>query len=214
MATVRSFLGRRLAVTALTLGGPAGSGLGAAWRARSPYARCVPWFRRNHLPPAVAAVKQRLRPGEQRLAQAAVAPGGDDADWLVATTTALWLPGRPEPHRLPWEAIAHVTWRDGVLTVTEAGPDGGPLAERAHVFALVDAKGFPDAVHDRVTASVLWSRHHRLRGRDGVRVLARRTERGTVTWSLVYDAGVDPLDPVLSTRAEALLAEARGELGA
>jgi hypothetical protein len=174
----------------------------------------VPWFRRSPLPLGVEAVRQRLRPGEQRLAQAALSPGGDDADWLVATTRALWLPREPEPRRLPWEAIAHATWRDGVLTITEAGPDGGPLAERTHVFRLVDAKGFPDAVHDRVTASVLWSRHHRLRGRDGVRVLARRTEGGTVAWSLVYDAGVDPLDPAFSTRAEALLAEARGELGA
>lgn len=172
------------------------------------------WFRRTPLPPAVDRVRQRLRPGEQRLAQAAVSPGGDDADWLVATTKALWLPGETEPRRLPWEGIAHAVWREGVLTVTEAGPDGGPLAERTHVFRLVDAKGFPDAVHDRVTASVLWSRHHRLRGRAGVRVLARRTESGTIAWSLVYDGGLDPLDPELSARAQALLEDARGELGA
>ena len=175
----------------------------------------MPWFRRTPQPPAVEAVRQRLRPGEQRLAQAAVSPGGPESEWLVATSRALWLPGEGgEPQRLPWEAVARATWRDGVLTVTEAGPDGGPLEERTHVFPLVDAKGFPDAVHDRVTASVLWSRHHRLRGREGVRVLARRTEEGTIVWSLVYDAGVDPLDPVLTARAEALLAEARGELGA
>ena len=180
------------------------------------------WFRRAPLPPAVEAVRQRLRPGEQRLAQAAVRPGvagadaAEEADWLVATTKALWLPGEVpgEPRRLPWEAVARAVWRDGVLTVTEAGPDGGPLEERTHAFPLVDPKGLPDAVHDRVTASVLWSHHHRLRGREGVRVLARRTEAGSGVWSLVYDAGVDPLDPVLSARAEALLEDARGELGA
>ena len=182
-------------------------------------------FRRTPLPPAVQAVRQRLHPGEQRLAASAVAPGGADAPWLVATTRALWLPaegrlpgeaglpGDTEPRRLPWESIARVTWRDDVFTVVEAGPDGGPLADRTSVFRLVDAKGFPDAVHDRVTASVVWSQHHRLRGSAGVRVLARRTESGQVVWSLVYDPGVDPLDPVLSARAEALLAESRSELG-
>lgn len=173
----------------------------------------VPWFRRTPLPPAVKAAAERFSPGEQRLASAAVAPGGDDAAWLVATTKALWLPGDDGPRRLPWHEIAKAVWREGVLTVIEAGPDGGPMAERTSVWPLVDAKGFPDAVHDRVTASVVWSRHHRLVGRAGVRVLARRRDDGTVVWSLVYDPGLDPADPALSARARALLADAHDELG-
>jgi hypothetical protein len=170
-------------------------------------------FRRTPLPPAVQDVVERFRPGEQRLAHAAVAPGGDDAAWLVATNRALWLPGDDEPRRLTWDAIAKAVWREGVLTLVEAGPDGGPMAERTSSWPLVDAKGFPDAVHDRVTASVIWSRHHRLVGRAGVRVLARRREDGAVVWSLVYDPGLDPADPALSARAEALLADAHDELG-
>jgi len=177
-------------------------------------------FRRRPLPPPVRAVQDRLAPGEQRLAAAAVAPGGDGAEWLVATTRALWLPpadaaadGGAPPQRLPWERVAKAVWREDVLAVTEAGADGGPLADRTHAFRLVDPRGFPDAVHDRVTASVVWSRHHRLRGRAGVRVLARRTEHGQVVWTLVYDPGLDPGDADLAARAEALLHDARVELG-
>ena len=70
-------------------------------------------------------------------------------------------------------------------------------------------------VRERVTASVVISRHVPITGRSGVRVVARRAPSGksAVHWVYEYDAGIEPDDPFVQTAAAAALDAARDDLG-
>jgi hypothetical protein len=57
-------------------------------------------------------------------------------------------------------------------------------------------------------------RHVALRGEAGARFLGRRVPGSTdLRWSVVFDAGLDPRDPVLRARADDALAVLRSSLG-
>ena len=146
----------------------------------------------------------RLEPDERVLA---VARTADDAH-LVVTSWGLWLP-EPDPadgvSRVGWHLVSRAVWRNGALAVVEAveeeipagedavehGPPAVLLADRpARRFRLVEPAGVPEAVHERVEASIR-SRHHRdlpgggawfvqrkVPGRDGT-VLQVRPDPGT-----------------------------------
>jgi hypothetical protein len=153
-----------------------------------------------------------VAPGERLLAWAALAEGG----WVAGTRDALYLPGV----RIPWEQVQAADWdRDGDhLRVSEVGT-WGELRPR-HVVTVADAAE-KDAdrllqlVRERVTASVLLSRHVPVTGRRGVRVVGRRAPSGRseVLWSYEYDAGVDPDDPFVAVAAETALAAAKSDVG-
>ena len=69
-------------------------------------------------------------------------------------------------------------------------------------------------VRERVTATVVLQRHVPIRGKRGVRVIARRAltgERG-LTWLFEYDEGIDPEDPFVEHAAQEALAAAQGEI--
>jgi len=162
-------------------------------------------IRRARPPVAVLA-------GERLLAWASLADGG----WVGGTRDALYLPGT----RVPWEQVQAADWdRDnGLLRVSEVGTWGEQRPE--HVLAIPDAEA-KDAdrllqlVRERVTASVLLSRHVPVNGRRGVRVVARRAPSGhsDIMWIYEYDAGVDPDDPFVRAAAESALSAARADVG-
>ena len=163
-------------------------------------------------------VGRRSRPpveagaGERLLAWAPLADGA----WVAGTRDALYLPGG----RVPWEQVQTADWdRDeNRLRVREVGTWGEPRPQHAvtlHESAAPDADRLLQLVRERVTASVLVSRHVPVTGRRGVRVVARRAPSGRsqVQWLYEYDEGVDPADPFARAAAETALAAAKGDVG-
>jgi hypothetical protein len=150
--------------------------------------------------------------GERLLAWAPLVAGG----WVAGTRDALYLPDS----RVPWEQVQVADWdRDeGLLRVSEVGTWGEsrPVHELGiPESAAQDADRLLQLLRERVTASVLLTRHVPVTGRRGVRVVARRAPSGRseVTWLYEYDEGVDPDDPVVRVAAETALAAAKGDLG-
>ena len=161
--------------------------------------------RRNRPPVEVTA-------GERLLAWAPTADGA----WVAGTRDALYLPSA----RLPWEQVQAADWEqdEGRLRVSEVGTWGEPRP--LHVLAVPDtaakdADRLLQLVRERVTASVLLSRHVPVTGRRGVRVVARRAPSGRseVGWVYEYDEGVDPDDPFVRAVAETALAAAKADVG-
>jgi hypothetical protein len=117
--------------------------------------------------------------------------------------------------RLPWEQVEAADWdRDtSRLRVSEVGSWGEERVE--HDLTLEEPGQVLELVRERVTASVVLQRHVSLRGRRGLRVIARRAPRGDqpLTWLYEYDEGIDPDDPAVRAAAEAALAAARDEVG-
>ena len=153
-----------------------------------------------------------VAPGERLLAWAPLAAGG----WVGGTRDALYLPGT----RLPWEQIQAADWdhETDELRVSEVGTWGEPRP--LHVLAVPnadakDADRLLQLVRERVTASVLLSRHVPVTGRRGLRVVARRAPSGhsEVQWLYEYDPGVDPGDTFVRAAAETALAAAKSDVG-
>ena len=162
-------------------------------------------LRRTRPPVEVAA-------GERLLAWTPV----DDGRWVAGSRDALYLP----TSRVPWEQVRAADWdRDqGRLRVSEVGTWGQPRP--THSFAIPesaarDADRLLQLLRERVTASVLISRHVPVTDRRGVRVIGRRAPSGRsdVSWVYEYDEGVDPDDPVVRAAAETALAQAQADVG-
>jgi len=151
--------------------------------------------------------------GERLLAWAPVDGGG----WAAGTRDALYLLDR----RVPWEQVQTADWdRDeGRLRVSEVGAWGRPRPQHTLTIpdtAAKDADRLLQLLRERVTASVLLSRHVPVTGRRGVRIIARRAPSGRsdVQWLYEYDEGVDPEDPFVRAAAETALAAAQADVGA
>jgi hypothetical protein len=156
------------------------------------------WLSRIGPPGSVRELRPR---GERLLAYAFTA----DGEPVIATDRALAYRDGSRTVRLGWAGIEHVLWRDNRLAVRENGADGA-----THTLDLPEPGRLTDIVYDRVTASILISKHTPLRGDLGVRVVARREPRGTdVTWHIRFDDGLDPADPELSEAADRFLADTR-----
>ena len=166
------------------------------------------WFRRTTVPPEVDEQVHRV-PGERVLAAAPATAG-----WVVATTQALWIPGRSGMVRLGWEVLDSASWdRDEeVLTVVQAAPvDGRP---RRWVLRMQDAGELLLVVKESVRATVVTSRWVPVSGERGITVVARRppgTDR--LTWTVSVDAGLALDEPSTRARVEEAVASLRAELG-
>ena len=150
--------------------------------------------------------------GERLLAWAPVADGG----WVAGTRDALYLPTA----RVPWEEVQAADWdtEQARLHVSEVGTWGEQRPHHALTLdeaAVAETDRLLQRVRERVTASVLISRHVPVEGRRGVRVIGRRAPSGRsdVQWAYEYDAGIDPDDPTVRLAAETTLARAREEVG-
>ncbi|MEU5881525.1 hypothetical protein [Spirillospora sp. NPDC047279] len=150
-------------------------------------------------------VKLDLHRRERVLAHAPTRGGSH----VVATTTALHLPTAEGGFtRVPWERIDQAGWQNGALHVTEAS--GGP----EHHVRLTDPGSVPETVRERVTATIAINHQASLPGGGTVRIAGRRPlDGGDVSWSFVFDAGLDPADPGLRAQAEQILESLRRQTG-
>jgi hypothetical protein len=143
-----------------------------------------------------------------------------DGTWLVATRDALFVvdaegSGAVET-RIPWEQVEGADWdREGSrLRVTEVGRFGEPRP--SYVFTLPDQEpaSLLQLIRERVTASVVLQRGQLVSGKLGLKVIGRRSPSGgPITWMHEYDDGVDPDEPSVAEAAEALLQQARADVG-
>jgi hypothetical protein len=160
----------------------------------------------------------RVERGEKLLADAVAEEahlgGTRDALYVVRSRGGGSL-GLEETVRIPWEEVQAADWdaEASTLRVSEVGRWGETRPE--HLFTMAEPGRLLELVRERVTASVVLQRHVPLRGRKGVRVVARRAPRGDrpITWIYEYDAGVDPADPEVRRAAEEALAAAQAEVG-
>ncbi|MEY4170013.1 MAG: hypothetical protein RLZ94_1086 [Actinomycetota bacterium] len=165
-----------------------------------------------------AEVRAAVPSGERVLAWGTVAPGGV----AVATDAALYLPlgdagarqvgqAAPAGLRLAWDLISKATFSEAAVLVVEGRPEPN-ARDRAWRVVLEDPGALPTVVYERVTSSVVVSERVALRGELGARIVARRAGEG-LRWTVTFDAGLDPRDPVLRAEADEALAELRATLG-
>jgi hypothetical protein len=144
--------------------------------------------------------------GEKVLAWAAAADGV-----VAGTRAALYLPGG---RRLPWEQVEAADWdkESDTLRISEVGTWGTPRP--SYAFVLTEPSRLLQLVRERVTATVVLQRHVAIRGRRGVRVIARRAPAGEreLIWLFEYDEGINPDDPFVDHAALEALAAARDEI--
>ena len=139
----------------------------------------------------------------------------EDAAWHVGTDQALHL-GRAEGgfRRLPWERIDRATWdRDSERLVVVEVADFGQEQSTWRVSVGEPAR-LLGLIRERVTASVLLSRHMAVPGSKGLKVVARRSPGGSgpIEWSFWLSPGLSPSDDVVRAAVERGLLEARAEL--
>ena len=161
-----------------------------------------------------AEVRARV-PGERVLAWM---PVGESS--LVATETTLVLPeddgvrrsARAEL-RVPWDRILRASWEPEIVEITAQPESGGrPVVHRVRISG--EPGVLPEVVRERVTSSLVVQHHALLDGERGARFIARRVPDTTdLRWSVVFDTGLDPADPVLRARADEILTGLRSSLG-
>lgn len=150
-------------------------------------------------------------PRNERVISWGVGDGGDpDGSYVIATDQALY---EQRTHsRVPWQDVIKGTWEQPDFVIDFQG-DSGPRRLR---IRLEDPRDLPAAVRDRVTDTVVISEYRELTEGAGAHFVARRSPGGGldgIGWSVVFDAGLDPGDPVLRSKADQVLAELRASLG-
>ena len=133
---------------------------------------------------------------------------------VAGTREALYLPG-PPPRRVPWEQVEAADWdlESETLRVSEVGTWGEPRP--AYDLTMTEPGRLLELVRERITASVVLQRHVAIRGKRGVRVIARRAAAGSreLSWLFEYDEGIDPADPFVELAAREALGAAQNEVG-
>ena|SRR5215210_1362928 len=164
------------------------------------------WNRRLTLP-GDARDDLPLHPRERLLAVARL----PDGSWVAATPGALVLPGR----RVDWSTVAHAEWSDEKSQLRVDQLRTAEAEAETHRLVLDEPGRLPEVVRDRVTSSIVASRHTPVEGKAGVRVVARRVlGEDELQWQLVVDRGLDPADPRVLTAGETAVSDLRRELGA
>jgi len=130
----------------------------------------------------------------------------DPSQFVIATDQAIHSKGTS----IPWERIIRAQWDEPFLELIVERPGGG--AQRLRI-PLSQPQLLPAAVRTQVTANVVVS--ERLTLPDGSQALAaaRRAGKDAITWTVVFDDGVDAADPQIRAQADLALAELRDALG-
>ena|SRR5437868_6357032 len=123
---------------------------------------------------------------------------------VVATSLALYL---GDGTRVPWQRIDKATWdEEGLLVVTT---DGARLSAKVN-----EPRMLPEAVRERVNASIVVNKYVRLPGRGGVRMVARRVPGSDeFGWTVLFDEEEDAADPGARAQAEQALQALRLSMG-
>ncbi|MGH3455304.1 MAG: hypothetical protein ACRDP2_12855, partial [Nocardioidaceae bacterium] len=84
-----------------------------------------------------------------------------------------------------------------------------------HEIVVVEPGQLLELIRERVTASVLLTRHVPLPGSEGLQVVARRAPvaGAEVDWSIRLGDSLDPSDPEVIRAVERGLADAQADLG-
>ncbi|MGH3096834.1 MAG: hypothetical protein ACRDMV_12650 [Streptosporangiales bacterium] len=128
---------------------------------------------------------------------------------LVATDQALHVPAGEGYERIGWERVEQAEWSESELHLRVLGE------RRARTYAVDQPGLLPEVVQERVTASIVVNERVWLDGQRGVRIVARRRpDAEELSWSLVFDRGLDPADPNVRRAAEDVLATIRDQTGA
>ena len=133
-----------------------------------------------------------------------------DNSYVVATDQALYE--MRSGSRIAWQNVIKGTWEQPDFVIDFQG-EGGPRRLR---IRLEDPRDLPAAVRDRVTDTVVISEYRELTEDAGAQFVARRSPGGGldgIGWSVVFDAGLDPADPTLRSKADQVLGELRASLG-
>ncbi|HET7350053.1 MAG TPA: hypothetical protein VFJ28_03870 [Marmoricola sp.] len=162
--------------------------------------------------PAEVRTRAALPPGEPVLAWAEAR----DGTWLLGTRRRLVLvpPGEADVPTIPWEEVEDAAWDTEAsrLRISEVGQFG--QVRPAYSFEMEEPPRLLQLVRERVTSSILLQRRVRVRGRQAITVIGRRSpEGGEVRWMHAYDPGLDPDDPEVRRAADAALAAAMAEVG-
>lgn len=143
-----------------------------------------------------------LRSGERVLAAAQDARG----QWFAATELALVSSGR----RVRWADVSHAQWlADESVLLVDAVPG---TFDRLRV-ALPEPGRLPEAVHERVMASIVVSRRVPVGPGRSARVVGRDDGSGGVVWQVLPEPGVDLAEPDVRRATDAMVTQLRGEIG-
>jgi len=167
-------------------------------------------FRKRRLPPEFADFSEQI-PSQERLLSWARGPAAIDGSpsLVVATDRALYTFGGSEP--IPWERVMRAAWDDPIQEVVTADGRGGVDVIR---LTLDDAGSMPQVIFERVMATIVMQRHVELVEKAGATLVARRVrDSDEIRWEVVFDAGLDPSDPVLRAGADEELAALRSSVG-
>ena len=133
-----------------------------------------------------------------------------EGSYVVATDAGLYE--QRSDLRIPWQQVVKGTWEQPDFVLTIEGANG---AQRIRI-KLAEPRDLPAAVRDRVMDTVVASEYTELGDGYGAQLVARRAPGGGVediSWSIVFDAGLDAADPRLRQEADRALAELRASLG-
>lgn len=137
-----------------------------------------------------------------------------DGTWFVGTDRRLYITA-DEVTRLPWERVERASWdRDSSELVVEEVADYGEGHPR-HAALFDDPRRLLELVRERVTASVLLTRHVPVANSRGIKVVARRSplRTGEVEFSYVLASGLDPADDAVLEAGRRGVAAIRVDLG-
>ncbi|TAK68959.1 MAG: hypothetical protein EPO13_09375 [Actinomycetota bacterium] len=166
-------------------------------------------LRRRAVPEPVRH-RDSLLPGERVLAWATLPRAGRARSYAVATQRALHAEVLPTG-RVPWDAVVRASWDEPWLDVLV---DVAGAGRRRVRLELTEPGEVPVVVRERVNASIVVAQRVELRDNAGARLVGRRgSDDGVLRWDVVFDAGLDPQDPMLRDLAEAALAELRSGWG-
>lgn len=131
---------------------------------------------------------------------------------VVAAPDALVISSADSTLVIPWHAVDVGAWQPPKFSIRYRDLDTGN-ALRLNL-SLAEAGELPPVLRERVDRTVLVTRRVTLVGESGVVMAARRDPTGQISWTVVFDPGLDPRDPQLQAAAREGLAELRRSLGA
>ena len=124
---------------------------------------------------------------------------------VAATRTALYVGDR----RIPWHLVAKAEWSEPFLEITVTAGARGELIR----LEFEDPGRLPPVIRERVTDSVIVTEHRSLPNGQGATFAARRLPGDEISWTVTFDSGVDPTNPVNQAQATEVLTELRSTLG-